>query len=214
MSTSPTFVRQKDLLAEIWKSKLSYCLVLEPEFTTPDQIVTDLGQVTVPDQTIRLDTHEHMALATGDDIGKGKLGHLEGVVSFDPFILYRSYLTPDGKIAFREVARSHQREGRVTNKLGRMLVTMTESYARRGSWRNYSYVDEMRQEALLNLCQNVLRFNDAKTNNAHAYITRCLQTAFIRELRKQQKQGIIKDEIMMILGENPSYAAYDRHKNS
>ncbi|MFZ4165299.1 sigma factor [Brevundimonas sp. NPDC058933] len=200
-------VRKSDLLQEIWKSKLSYCLIIEPAFVDPDVSVSDLSEVTIPNLTVRLDTDSHLPRAAV--AGKGNLGHLEGEVSFDPFILYRSYRDDAGKLAFRETARSHQRAGSLTPTLARLITAMAHSYARRGNWRNYTYVDDMVQEALLNLVLNVLKFNENKSDNPHAYITRCLQTSFIRELNNQKKQGKIKDILLIAAGQTPSYGADD-----
>lgn len=210
-----TFVRQKDLLAEIWKSKLSYCHITDADFIIPDIIVSDLSDVSDADTTVRHDTHDHIPLAALDEIRKGKFGHLEGDIRFSPFILYRCEQGPDG-LAFRETARSHwfngefnpaPPRGMLTHRLAEMLMIMVTSYARKGSWRNYSYVDEMSLEALLNLCGHVLKFDEAKTSNTHAYITRMIQTTFIRVLRKQKKEAAIRDQLLMINGMPPSIGA-------
>lgn len=186
-------VTKRALLEEIWKSKLSYCEILDPAHVHPDVTVTDLSEVTTPGLTIRLD---------GAPNGNGV---------FDPFDLYRSHLDDAGKIAFRLTARSHQRTPKqaVTNKLGALLLEMTESYGRKGNWRGYSYVEEMKSEALVNLCRNVLKYNESKSDNPHAYITRCMQTSFIRELRQQKKQASIRDVMLMDAGMSPSHGADD-----
>lgn len=207
-------IKQKDLVAEVWKSKLSYCEIVDQDFLHPTVVVASLSGVTDPDLTIRHDTHEHIPLVDGKPKGKGRLSHLAGQIMFEPFILYRSEIAPDGRLTFRETARSHWKGGsfnpdggRLTHALAKMLIAIVEGYGRKGSWRNYSYVDEMKAEAVLNLAQHVLKFDAAKTPNAHAYVSRCAQTSFIRELRKQKRQSAIRDEIMVINGMTPSHAA-------
>ena len=207
-------VYKRDLLAEIWKSKLSYCQIHDRAFTIPDVIVSDLKEVTEPDLTIRLDTDQHIPLATAQ--GKGKHGHLEGQIGFVPFILYRTSLDASGKLAFKEVARSHHRHGifnpapprsGMTPKLAQLLMIMVESYSRKGNWRGYSWIDDMRSEALVNLTMNVLKFDESKSDNPHAYITRCIETTFLRELRKHKRQGEIRDTLLMEEGLKPSFGA-------
>lgn len=198
-------VTKRELKREIWASKLTYCQIIEPAYTTPDICVADLKEVTAPGLTIRVNTDEHLKRA--DVQGKGNHGHLDGEISFDPFILYRSFALPNGKIVFKETVRSHQRKGRLTNGMGILMMAMAESYARRGNWRGYTYVDEMVSAALVNLTLNVLKFNETKSDNPHAYITRCLQTSFIRELGIQKKQGEIKDSVAVMNGLTPSYSA-------
>lgn len=207
-------VYKRDLLAEIWKSKLSYCQIHDKEFITPDLIVSDLSEVTESGVTVRHDTDKHIPLATAT--GKGKHGHLEGQIGFVPFIIYRTSLDAKGKLAFKEVARSHHRNGifnpspprsGMTPKLAQLLMTMVESYSRKGNWRGYSWIDDMRSEALVNLTMNVLKFDESKSDNPHAYITRCIETTFLRELRKHKRQGEIRDTLLMEEGLKPSFGA-------
>lgn len=207
-------VTKRELLEEIWKSKLSYCQVHDRQHTIPDVIVGDLGEVTEPGLTIRHDTDAHIPLASA--LGKGKHGHLEGQIGFVPFILYRSSLDASGKLTFKEVARSHHRHGifdpapprsGITPKLAMMLMTMVASYSRKGNWRGYSWIDDMGSEALVNLTMNVLKFDESKSDNPHAYITRCVETTFLRELRKHKRQGEIRDVMLSDAGMKPSFSA-------
>ena len=99
-------VTKRDLLREIWASKLTYCEIVDPRFTDPDQVVSSLDEVTEPDLTIRVETS----------------AHLSGRPCFDPFVLYRSERSPDGSLTFRPTVRSHQREGHLTPGLARLLI--------------------------------------------------------------------------------------------
>jgi DNA-directed RNA polymerase specialized sigma24 family protein len=89
---------------------------------------------------------------------------------------------------------------------------MVEKYGKKSNWNGYSYREEMEGEAILNLSQNVLKFNEAKSDNPHAYISMCMKTTFIRELRKQHKQAHIKDELMMMEGLTPSHGRQLDHQ--
>lgn len=220
-----SFITKAELLHEIWSSKLTGCEIIDPDHTRPDAIVESLSEVSgIWDKasdtgmTVRLVTRSHIPVRSG--FGKGKFGNLEGRVSFEPFILYRFDRMSDGTPGEpRITVRSHYRNGqyspehwRLTRKMVQLLMRMVSAYARKGSWRNYSYVDEMESSALLNLSQEVLKFDENKTDNPHAYITRCMQNAFIRELRNQKKHAVLADELRMDAGLAPSYAAHDRHR--
>lgn len=230
-----SYINNQELIAEVWKSKLSYCDIVDHNHLTPDvivdstfnpneprnisvRVVRTLEEITEPDLTIRVDTHDHIPRAS--TIGKGRLGHLEGGINFEPFILYRSYRHGD-EIVFREIARSHYKNGvfkpdagRLTPRLGRLILLMTDKFGHKLSWRNYSYIDDLKLEAVLNLTQNVLKFNDAKTKNAHAYITRCIETTFIRELKRQKKHSKIRDAVLVDNGMMPSFGAQVDHEMS
>ena len=75
-------------------------------------------------------------------------------VNFPP---YKHYVL-DGR-KFREVAISHHNKnkefdlqaGKITAKLANMYIKLVERYSQRSNWRGYTYIDEMRGQALLQL---------------------------------------------------------------
>ena len=58
--------------------------------------------------------------------------------------------------------------GTMTNKLAHMFIKLCERYATRSNWRGYTYNDEMRSQALLQLSQIGLQFDEAKSQNPFA----------------------------------------------
>ena len=50
-----------------------------------------------------------------------------------------------------------------------MYIKLVERYSQRSNWRGYTYIDEMRGQALLQLTQIGLQFNEAKSDNPFAY---------------------------------------------
>lgn len=61
--------------------------------------------------------------------------------------------------------------GTITNKLAKMYIMLCEKYAMKFNWRGYTYNDEMRNSAILQLTYVGLRFNEAKSQNPFAYYT-------------------------------------------
>jgi hypothetical protein len=96
--------------------------------------------------------------------------------------------------------------GQITNKLARMYLKLCEKYALRFNWRGYTYNDEMRGAAILQLTYVGLRFNEAKSQNPFAYYTAAINNSFCRVLNSEKKNQNIRDDILEINGLNPSWS--------
>lgn len=107
---------------------------------------------------------------------------------------------------------SNQHPNEVSNELAKMLILFVNKYSTKGNWRGYSYIDEMRQAALLHLVIGgpktptpvVLRFDTTKSQNPFAYITQCIKNVFIKVLKQHQHQQDIRDMLLSQVGKNPS----------
>jgi len=123
----------------------------------------------------------------------------------------------------REVVRSHWQgslsngkfsidHGRITNKLGTMFLKLVERYSHRANWRGYTYVDEMRGQALVQLSYMGLQFNEAKSDNPFAYYTAAVNNSFTRVLNLEKRSQNIKDDILIEQGHLPSYSRQLKHE--
>ena len=95
--------------------------------------------------------------------------------------------------------------GNITNKLARMFIMLCEKYAMKFNWRGYTYNDEMRNSAILQLTYVGLRFNEAKSANPFAYYTAAITNSFCRVLNTEKRNQNIRDDILEMNGLNPSY---------
>jgi hypothetical protein len=77
-----------------------------------------------------------------------------------------------------------------------------------------TYNEEMRGQALLQLSQIGLQFDESKSQNPFAYYTAAITNSFTRILNIEKKNQNIRDDILEINGLNPSwtrqYADADR----
>jgi hypothetical protein len=96
--------------------------------------------------------------------------------------------------------------GQITNKLARMYLMLCERYAMRFNWRGYTYNDEMRGSAILQLTYVGLRFNEAKSSNPFAYYTAAINNSFCRVLNSEKRNQNIRDDILELNGLNPSWS--------
>ena len=98
-----------------------------------------------------------------------------------------------------------QDHGQITKTLANMYVMICEKYSLKFNWRGYSYIDEMRASAKVQLSMVGLRFNEAKSNNPFAYFTAILHNSFCRVLHLEKRQQSIRDDLLEIYGLNPSF---------
>lgn len=104
--------------------------------------------------------------------------------------------------------------GRISPKLAEMLLMLATRYASKPSFANYTFREDMVAEALADLCKNALKFNPEKSNNPFSFYTTCVHNSFLGFLNIEKKQRRIKDQLLVDLGENPSYGFQDEYKAS
>lgn len=143
-------------------------------------------------------------------MGMNDMSHVR--VNFPPFQHYKfdennnlicvgkSHWT--GDINTGSFSKEH---GQITNKLAKMYLMLCEKYAMRFNWRGYTYNDEMRGAAILQLTYVGLRFNEAKSANPFAYYTAAINNSFCRVLNSEKKNQNIRDDILEMNGLNPSW---------
>jgi len=95
--------------------------------------------------------------------------------------------------------------GQTTTKLAKMYMMLCQRYSMRSNWRGYTYVDEMRGQALLQLSQIGLQFNEFKSQNPFAYYTAAINNSFTRVLNLEKKGHNIRDDLLEESGLNPSF---------
>ncbi len=117
-----------------------------------------------------------------------------------PFIVGRSHWR--GDLATGEFSKDH---GEMTRKLAMMFMKLCERYATRSNWRGYTYNEEMRGQALLQLSQIGLQFDESKSQNPFAYYTAAITNSFTRILNIEKKMQNIRDDILEMNGLNPSW---------
>lgn len=115
-----------------------------------------------------------------------------------------------------EVARSHWKgdletgewsitHGHTTERLALMYMKLCERYSMRSNWRGYTYVDEMRGQAILQLTQIGLQFNEFKSQNPFAYFTTVINNSFTRVLNLEKRNQNIRDDLLEEEGLDPSF---------
>ena len=163
--------------------------------------------IPVDDLVYRVLTYEHIPLAPGRKKNPKSTADSHIKLNFFPF---KHYIIENG--ATKEVGRSHSKAGKfnlergsITNKLAKMFILMVNKYGQRGNWRGYTYIDEMKGQALLQLAQMGLQFDESKSDNPFSYYTQSLQNSFTRVLNLEKKNQDLRDDLLIDSGASPSF---------
>ena len=268
MAKRVNYLNNKDLLAEIHKSKLSFCWYNEEEDAEYDVIVQSMDDITDEaiaeakanrakrmkermyekamldweenngkrsqkpkqnqfvvdpdsidenDLVVRIMTFEHIPLEQRKNKPKTVADH-HSRCNYPPFKHVRLK-----KGEWSEVLRSHWEgglgnghfsidHGTITPKLAKMFMMLCQRYSMRSNWRGYTYVDEMRSQALLQLSQIGLQFDESKSQNPFAYYTAAITNSFTRVLNLEKRNQNIRDDLLIEAGQNPSWTRQIEHE--
>jgi len=249
------YLNNRDLLAEIHKSKNSFSSFTKQEYSQYDIILPSLDKINIrtiadakrarakrmgieafnaaraagdkkvklaeltpdyktiakTDVIIRIMTFEHIPLAPGRKKTTKTTADAHEKVNFPPFQHWKF----DDNDNLECVGKSHWKggiktgkfskdHGRITENLGKMFIKLSERYAQRSNWRGYTYIDEMKGQAILQLSQIGLQFDESKSENPFAYYTAAVTNSFTRILNIEKKSQNIRDDLLEQNGLTPS----------
>ena len=173
----------------------------------------DYKKIQKTDVVFRVMTFDHIPLNNTRKKNPKSLADHRDKVNFPPFQHWK-YNDEDELVC---VGKSHWRgtlekghfdkdAGQITNNLARMMLKLCERYATRGNVRGYTYNDEMKGQAILQLTQIGLQFDESKSDNPFAYFTAAVTNSFVRVINIEKRNQNIRDDILEINGMNPSYS--------
>jgi hypothetical protein len=173
-----------------------------------------------PEEEIEdLEEIEMVSVLVKESLTTVKADHIR--LNFPPFFHYRlnsagqAYIVAKshwkGSIETGEFSKTH---GEMTEKLALMLMKLTEKYSLKGNWRNYSYREEMQGQAVLQLCQVALQFDESKSSNPFSFLTQISHNSFLRILNIEKKSQQLRDELLVQNHMNPSYSRSNKDVNS
>ena len=249
------YLNNKDLLAEIHRSKCSFSSFVKAEYHQYDIILSSLDKInirtvadarrnkakrigieafnqarasgdkkikladctpdykTIPktDVVIRIMTFDHIPSAPGRKQTVKSTADAHDKVNFPPFQHWKfndeDELVCIGKSHWKgpiDTGHFSKDHGRITENLGKMFIKLSERYAQRSNWRGYTYIDEMKGQAILQLSQIGLQFDESKSDNPFAYYTAAVTNSFTRILNVEKKSQNIRDDLLENAGLTPS----------
>ena len=172
----------------------------------------DYRKITKEELIFRIMTFDHIPEEPGRKKNPKTVADTRIKLNFPPFQHYK--FNDEGELVI--VGKSHWEGGmdnghfsmkhaRASNELARMWMKLCERYATRGNVRGYTYNDEMRGQAILQLSQIGLQFDESKSNNPFAYYTAAVTNSFVRVINLEKRNQNIRDDILEMNDMNPSY---------
>lgn len=172
----------------------------------------DYKKINKQDLVFRIMTFDHIPLNSTRKKNPKTLADHRDKVNFPPFQHWKfdenDILVCIGKSHWRgplDKGKFSKDHGQITNTLARMYIKLCERYATRGNVRGYTYNDEMRGQAILQLTQIGLQFDESKSDNPFAYFTAAVTNSFVRIINIEKRNQVIRDDLLEINGMNPSY---------
>ena len=173
----------------------------------------DYKKIQKTEVVFRIMTFDHIPLNTIRKKNPKTVADGRDKVNFPPFQHWKF----DDEDALICVGKSHWKgtldkghfdkdAGQITPTLARMMLKLCERYATRGNVRGYTYNDEMKGQAILQLTQIGLQFDESKSDNPFAYFTAAVTNSFVRVINIEKRNQNIRDDILEMNGMNPSYS--------
>jgi len=160
----------------------------------------------------RIMTFNHIPDAVGRKKNPKTIADTKVKLNFPPFQHWKfdenNELICVGKSHWKgdvETGKFSLDHGTPTDKLALMWIKLCERYATRGNVRGYTYNDEMRGQAILQLAQIGLQFDESKSQNPFAYYTAAVTNSFVRVINLEKRNQNIRDDILEMNNMNPSY---------
>jgi len=172
----------------------------------------DYKKIQKDDLVFRIMSFEHIPEEPGRKKNPKTVADTRVKLNFPPFQHFKF----DDKEELVCIGKSHweggmengyfnKDHGKATNKLALMWMKLCDRYATRGNVRGYTYNDEMRGQAILQLAQIGLQFDESKSNNPFAYYTAAVTNSFVRVINIEKRNQNIRDDILEMNNMNPSY---------
>lgn len=172
----------------------------------------DYRKITKEELIFRIMTFDHIPEEPGRKKNPKTVADTKIKLNFPPFQHYK--FNDEGELIC--VGKSHweggmenggfsKSHGKATNKLAMMWMKLCDRYATRGNVRGYTYNDEMRGQAILQLAQIGLQFDESKSQNPFAYYTAAVTNSFVRVINLEKRNQNIRDDILEMNNMNPSY---------
>jgi hypothetical protein len=173
---------------------------------------TPYKSITKEEIIFRVMTFDHIPEEPGRKKNPKTVADTKEKLNFPPFVHYKyndeGELIVVGKSHWQggmengHYSRSH---GKANDELAMMWIKLCERYATRGNVRGYTYNDEMRGQAILQLTQIGLQFDESKSQNPFAYYTAAVTNSFVRVINIEKRNQNIRDDILEMNDLNPSY---------
>ena len=176
------------------------------------ECAVDYKKITKEELIFRIMTFDHIPEEPGRKKNPKTIADTKVKLNFPPYQHYKF----DDNGELQCVGKSHwvggmengnfsMKHAKATDKLAMMWLKLVDRYATRGNVRGYTYNDEMKGQAILQLSQIGLQFDESKSQNPFAYYTAAVTNSFVRVINLEKRNQNIRDDILEMNDLNPSY---------
>ncbi len=101
--------------------------------------------------------------------------------------------------------------GKISRRLAMSYVELVARYGAKGNWRNYTWNEEMRGQALVRLTEVGMTFNEMKSENPFAYFTAVVHHSFTHVLNKEKQHVSTRNKLIAENGYSPTFNEMAEH---
>lgn len=103
----------------------------------------------------------------------------------------------DFYVALVEYNRTKDQHKQIPNNIGIYIKLLSENLASKPNFSGYPFKEDMIGDGILNCLTYLDRFDTDKYNNPFAYFTTIIFYAFIRKIKKEKSQLVLKHKILL-----------------
>lgn len=113
-----------------------------------------------------------------------------------------------------EIIKCKQNNNTMSPELYKMFDLLITRISRQSNYSTYTYLEDMKAEAMATIFEKWHKFDENRTNNPFAYFTKTINNAFAQCLNYEKKHRNIRDELLVENGLNPSFTYQNDHSKN
>ena len=178
---------------------------------------SELDKIADEDVVIRVFSYDH--IPESPDVKSKKVNKFADTkmkVNFPP---YRHYALVDGVTKCVAISHNNGKQfsvthGKIIEPLALGFMKLCDKIAQSYNWRGYTYTDDMKGQALVQLTSVGLQFNEMFSNNPFAYYTSTINNAFTAIFNEEYGVQRLRDKVLLENNFDPSNTAQLKHEIS
>lgn len=119
----------------------------------------------------------------------------------------------NNKDMLEEIILCKKNGNKISDRLGKMFISISNNFASKPNFNGYSYKDELISNGILACCIAFQNFDPEKSNSPFSYFTQVIFHSFLQILNKEKKAQNIRDELLMNADMNPSFGYLERNSD-
>jgi DNA-directed RNA polymerase specialized sigma subunit len=106
-----------------------------------------------------------------------------------------------------------QRIGKISDKLGKMFLLISQHFSTKKNFSGYSYRSDMISAGIVSCCVAFPKFDPQRSDNPFAYFSQVVFNAYLQTLNKEKNHQKIRDKLLVEAEMTPSFGYLDNNNN-